>query len=104
MSSNQIYDCPKLLEESPLLDLVQAMKSFPIKCSRATIVRWIRRGTRGTRLETIQIGNRRFTTAGAIERFLVGQQLTEPEKVESVYECGGSNPTFNKESYNHENQ
>ena len=80
MTSKQIYDCLNLLDETPLLDLVQATKRFPVKCSRATLERWIRQGVRGgIRLETIQIGNRRFTTEPAIQRFLIGQQNTEPE-------------------------
>jgi hypothetical protein len=80
MSSKQIYDHPKLLTETPLLDLTEATKKFPVRCSRSSIERWVRRGARGVQLETILVGNRRFTTEAAIERFLVGQQQTLPEQ------------------------
>ena len=81
MTSKQIFDCLRLLDEEPLLDLTQATKCFPVKCSRATLERWIRQGVRGgIRLETIQIGNRRFTSELAIQRFLISQQNTEPEE------------------------
>ena len=81
MLSKTIFDSELLLEEKPLLDLTEATKYLPIKCSRATIERWIRRGVRGVRLETILIGSRRFTTEAALRRFLIGQQHTEPEHV-----------------------
>ena len=79
MASKMIFDYPALLEEVPLLDLTQATKSFPIRRSRATLERWIRRGVRGIQLETVLIGNRRFTTEPALRRFLLAQQHTEPE-------------------------
>ena len=77
--SKQIYDCYELLEES-LIDLTEATKCFPVKISRATLERWVRRGVRGVRLETVRIGNRRFTSEQAIRRFLVAQQQTAPEQ------------------------
>jgi hypothetical protein len=80
MSSKQIFDHPNLLEETPLLDLTEATKRFPVRCSRSTIERWIRHGAHGIRLETIRVGNRRFTTEAAINRFLVVQQHTIPEQ------------------------
>lgn len=36
----------------------------------ATIYRWISRGIRGTRLETIRIGGRRYTSVEAVDRFI----------------------------------
>jgi hypothetical protein len=79
MSSQQIYDDPRLLEEgAPLLDLTEATKHFPIKCSRATIERFVRRGARNVKLATVTVGGRRYTTASAIRDFLVAQQRTEP--------------------------
>ena len=80
MASKQIFDHPKLLEETPLLDLTEAAKKFPVRCSRSTLERWVRTGARGVLLETILVGNRRFTTEAAIERFLVGQQHTISEQ------------------------
>jgi len=37
MPSKTIFDSELLLEEKPLLDLTEATKYLPIKCSRATI-------------------------------------------------------------------
>ena len=79
MASKMIFDQPALLEEVPLVDLTQATKLFPVKCSRATIERWVRRGVRGVQLETVLVGNRRFTSELAVHRFLLGQQHIEPE-------------------------
>lgn len=77
MSSLTIFDTPNLLGEQPLLDLTQAAREFPVSCSRSAIERWIRVGVRdGIRLETVCVGNRRFTTKPAIERFLIAQQNT----------------------------
>ena len=84
MSSKIIFDCPEILGES-LIDLTEATKYlFPVKCSRATIERWVRRGSRGIRLETVLIANRRYTSKQAVQRFLANQQYTEPEKAEVV--------------------
>ena len=80
MASRQIFDHPELLlQESTLLDLTAATKRFPTKPSRATVERWIRRGTRNVQLKTVMVGGRRYTTEIAIREFLVGQQNTEPE-------------------------
>ena len=82
MSSKMIFDCPEILGES-LINLTEATKHlFPVKCSRATIERWVRRGSRGVRLETVLIANRRYTSKQALQRFLANQQYTEPEKAE----------------------
>lgn len=80
--SQQIFDCPEILGES-LIDLTEATTRLPIKCSRATIERWVRCGVRGVRLETVLIGHRRFTSTEAIRRFLIGQQHTVPETATS---------------------
>ena len=72
MASKQIYDNPQILSET-LLDLTEATKQFPIKCSRASMERWIRKGIRGTQLETVLLGNRRYTSQQAIDRFIRNQ-------------------------------
>ena len=36
----------------------------------STVWRWIQRGTRGAKLETMQVGGRRFTTQEAFARFV----------------------------------
>lgn len=43
------------------------------KVSRSTLHRWATNGVRGTVLETVRIGGRRFTSADALERFCDGQ-------------------------------
>jgi Protein of unknown function (DUF1580). len=83
MSSKQIFDHPEILEES-LVNLTEATKLFPVKCSRASLERWIRRGSRGVYLETVFIANKRFTSLEAIQRFLINQQNTEPERIQSA--------------------
>ena len=79
MTSRQIFDHPHLLDELPLLNLTKATKRFPVPTSKATVERWIRSGVRGVQLETVLVGNRRYTTDMAIQRFLIGQQSTAPE-------------------------
>ena len=88
MASKMIFDHVKLLEETPLWDLTEATNHLPIKCSRATIERWVRRGVRGVQLETVLIGNRRFTTEPALRRFLIGQQYTKPEQAKADLKRG----------------
>ena len=83
MTSKQIFDHPELLQESTILSLNEATKKFPSSVSRATLERWIRRGVHGVKLATIKIGGRRFTTASAIQDFLLGQQHTTPEPARS---------------------
>ena len=81
MTSRMIFDNPDLLDEE-LLDLMKALKRLAKyrKISRATLERWIRRGVRGVCLETVRIGNRRFTSEQAISRFLIAQQQVSPEQ------------------------
>jgi Protein of unknown function (DUF1580). len=72
MASKQIYDSPQILSET-LLDLTEATKKFPIRCSRSSLERWVRQGVRGTQLETVLLGNRRYTSLQAIDRFVRNQ-------------------------------
>ena len=81
MASKIIFDHPVLLEES-LIDLAEATKCFPIKISRASLERYIRRGKRGTQLETVLLANKRLTSREAVARFVRNQLQTEPEKAE----------------------
>jgi len=80
--AKQIIDHIRLLDEEPLYTLCEALKFFPHKISRASIERYIRRGTRGVALETILIGGRRLTSEAAIRRFLIEQQNTAPENAQ----------------------
>ena len=70
--SKVITNSPRLLEET-LVPLAEACKHFPIKCSRQTLERWLRRGARGVILESVTIGSRRFVSTEGIGRFLSGQ-------------------------------
>jgi hypothetical protein len=78
MASKIIFDTPGLLDES-LLSLAAACKEFPMKCSRSTLERWVRRGSRGTILETVLIGGKRYTSRESIDRFIHGQLQVEAE-------------------------
>lgn len=71
--SVRIFDSPRVLDEEPI-SLTEACRAFPRKCSRSTLERWIREGTRGVRLESAVMGNQRFTSKKAIKRFLLAQQ------------------------------
>ena len=66
-----------------LLTLGQACKAFPPSgVSTATLGRWIQRGVRGARLETILRGGRRFTSTEAIARFMESQNASTLAVVE----------------------
>ena len=69
-----MQDHVNLWDETPLMDLATATQEFPIQCSHQSVERWARIGVRGVRLETVMVGNRKFTTASAIRRFLDAQQ------------------------------
>ena len=53
-----------------------AGKKFKPPVSRTSLERWMRTGVRGIRLESIQIGHRRFVSIQAIERFI--QRTNQP--------------------------
>ena len=74
-----IFDEPALLDES-LVTLTEACKCFPVKCSRPALERWLRRGSRGTVLESVLVCGRRYTSREAIDRFVRGQLTVEAEK------------------------
>lgn len=77
--SNVIFDCPEILSET-VIELTKATKEFPIPCSRPTLERWMRKGCRGIRLETVKIGGKRYTSKEAIQRFLIRQQRIGPDE------------------------
>ena len=79
MVSKMIMDKPELLDES-LLALTEACKHFPVKCSRSGIERWLRRGSRGTVLESVLICGKRYTSKEAVGRFLRGQLQVEHDR------------------------
>lgn len=79
MASKIIFDIQALLDET-LVPLTEACKYFPVKCSRASIERWVRKGSREVTLETILLGGRRYTSREAIKRFVHAQLQTEAER------------------------
>lgn len=57
-----------------LITIKDARKLFPVRPSLSTVFRWLNKGTRGVKLESVRIGGRRYTTAEAIDRFIDAQQ------------------------------
>jgi hypothetical protein len=60
-----------MLEET-LIPIAEAARLVPGRPHLATLHRWIARGCRGIRLESILVGGRRFTSREAIARFIQG--------------------------------
>lgn len=58
-----------------LVPLVEAPAHIPGRPHLSTIHRWIQRGVRGLKLDTVVVGTRRFTSHEAIERFITGTTL-----------------------------
>jgi hypothetical protein len=52
-----------------LLTLPQAAATLPGRPNVCTIFRWVQRGVKNVRLETVKIGGRRYTSAEALQRF-----------------------------------
>jgi hypothetical protein len=82
MASKNIMDAPKLLEEQ-LITLMEACKEFPRPVARPTLERWMRRGSRGCRLESVLVCGRRMTSREACERFIRAQLRVEPQLTET---------------------
>ena len=53
-----------------LLLLKDAAKRLPSRPHVSTLWRWHKRGCRGIRLETVVIGGQRYTSEGALQRFV----------------------------------
>ena len=56
-----------------LLSVNEAAKVIPGRPHLSTVWRWISYGVGGVRLETVQIGGRRYTSFEAIERFIINR-------------------------------
>lgn len=57
-----------------IITLAEACRRVPPDgVSTATMARWIQRGVRGVKLETIAIGGRRLTSEEALSRFFAAQ-------------------------------
>ena len=61
-------------ENESLLSVAEAAKLLPRRPALRTIWRWIERGCNGVRLETVKIGDRRFTSREALHRFVKGSR------------------------------
>lgn len=69
-----------LLSET-LIPLSKARKQFPGReVSPSCLERWIRNGSHGAILEICRIGNTRYTSEEAIQRFLEAMNQSDPEK------------------------
>jgi len=53
-----------------LIPIPQVPAHVPSRPHIATVWRWMGRGVRGVKLETVLIGGKRFTSADAIQRFI----------------------------------
>ena len=56
-------------QSEALVPISEAPSLVPSRPHVATIWRWVKRGCRGAKLETVLIGGRRFTSIEAIQRF-----------------------------------
>jgi hypothetical protein len=83
----ELSERPALAAEQ-LLTISQAAKQFPSRPCTRTVWRWADRGIHGTKLETIRIGAKRFTSQAAIDRF-----ISELNKEDS--KCNGCGPANN---------
>lgn len=79
-----------LLSEQ-LMSMAQAVRSLPMRTSGkrlhvGTLYRWASQGVKGTRLETVRIGEHRFTSAEALQRFV--DRLTEAAELRAAQPLG----------------
>ena len=58
------------ISKEKLLSIRDAMELFPNKPNRGTIHRWMGDGYAGHRLDSVKVGQRRFTSVEAVSRFL----------------------------------
>lgn len=69
MKNSKVQTYPALIDET-LVPIQKAGQSFPYPVGRKAVERYFRHGIRGIFLETVLIGNRRFSSLEAIRRFL----------------------------------
>jgi Protein of unknown function (DUF1580)/Helix-turn-helix domain len=69
------------IEKEELLTISEASKEFPIRPHTTTVWRWVHRGINGTKLESIKIGGRRYTSKEAINRFISETSASQIEVV-----------------------
>ncbi len=64
-------------EEVVTLSAAANLPIFPKKLHLATIYRWIQRGIKGVRLESVKIGGTHCTSVEAVRRFI--ERTNEPD-------------------------
>ena len=57
-------------DKEQLITFEEAAASVPVPVHRQTIQNWSKRGVCGILLESYRIGNRSYTSAEAVQRFL----------------------------------
>lgn len=68
------------VSQETLLKVTEAAKAIPTRPSVATVWRWLAKGSRGVRLESVLIGGSRYTSKEAIGRFFEAvTRAGEPE-------------------------
>jgi hypothetical protein len=58
------------LDKEKGMTLTSAARSLPKPPHISTVWRWVKFGVRGTKLETVVVGGRRYTTREALTRFI----------------------------------
>lgn len=69
------------IQDESLIPLSEAPQYIPGRPNISTLYRWFQRGARGTRLETVVVGNKRFTSHEAIQRFVERTTANSPGAV-----------------------
>ncbi len=70
------------IESETVISLGAACREFPPNGrSNATMARYIQKGIRGVKLETVKIGGRRYTSREAIARFITAQNAADAPQV-----------------------
>ena len=73
-----------------LLPINQVPKALPEPPHVATVWRWIQRGVRGIKLETVLVGGKRYTSAEKLQAFVVESGSA------SMGQCLGKKPNIVK--------
>ena len=58
------------IQNEEVLSIAEAAKLLPGRPNVRTVWRWLDRGCRGCRLESVLVGGRRYTSVEAVFRFL----------------------------------
>jgi hypothetical protein len=70
-----------MVNNSHYFPLNEAAQRIPGRPHLSTLHRWAQKGVNGVRLQTKRVGNRRFTTQGAIDQFLAELNKTDAERL-----------------------